>query len=218
MRIGQRAQLVPVMFRRLMVARLADFDREQVFRNGAAVHDDIGINRLREMIVGRDDRSLRKPQRSLAEPVVVAVDVPARELPLPDAPPADASGPARRDPSRANRFRAHRIRRARGPPCRARPVSRPASRLPRGAVMADLCVGSMTLYICTSISRGPCSATASASALLKSSAVVDRAAGNAHALGERDEVDGRAVDLQHVHARACPGSPAPTPSNSPRRI
>ena len=80
MRIGQRPQLVPVMFRRLMVARLPDFDREQVVGNLALVHDDIGIDRFSEMIVGRDDRSMRKPQRALAQPVVIAIDLPARKL------------------------------------------------------------------------------------------------------------------------------------------
>ena len=80
MRIGQRLQLVLVMFQRLMIASLPDLDREQIVGNLALVHDDIGIDRFAELIVGRDDRSVRQPQRAFAEPVVVAIDLPAREL------------------------------------------------------------------------------------------------------------------------------------------
>ena len=80
MRIGQRLQLVLVVFQRLVIAGLADLDREQIVRNLALVHDDIGIDRFAEMIVGRDDRPMRQPQRSLAEPVEIAIDVPARKL------------------------------------------------------------------------------------------------------------------------------------------
>ena len=80
MRIGQRAQLVLVMFRRLMIARLPDLDGEQIIGNVALVHDDIGVNRFSEVIVGRDDRSLRQPQRSLPQPVVIAIDFPSRKL------------------------------------------------------------------------------------------------------------------------------------------
>ena len=32
------------------------------------------------MVVGGDDRAVRQPQRAVAEPVVVAIDLPAREL------------------------------------------------------------------------------------------------------------------------------------------
>jgi hypothetical protein len=32
------------------------------------------------MIVGRDDRAMREPQRAFAEPVVIAIDLPTREL------------------------------------------------------------------------------------------------------------------------------------------
>ena len=80
MRVGQRLQLVLVMFQRLVVAGLPDLDREQVVRNLALVHDDVGINRFAEMIVGRDNRAMRQPQRSLAEPVIIAIDFPARKL------------------------------------------------------------------------------------------------------------------------------------------
>src|ERR1700738_3964343 len=80
MRIGQRPQLVLVMLRRLMIGRLPDFDREQVIGNLPLMHDDVRINRFSEMIVGGDDRSLRKPQRALPQPVVVAIDVPSRKL------------------------------------------------------------------------------------------------------------------------------------------
>ncbi len=80
MRIGQRAQLVLVMFRRLMIGFLPDFDGEQVVGNLALVHDDIGIDRFCEMIVGRDHSSMRQPQRPLPQPVVVAIDAPARKL------------------------------------------------------------------------------------------------------------------------------------------
>src|SRR5260221_30206 len=80
MRIGQRAQLVLVVLRGLIITRLPDFDREQIVGNLALVHDDIGINRFSEVIVGRDDGSMRQPQRPLAQPVVVAIDAPASEL------------------------------------------------------------------------------------------------------------------------------------------
>ena len=80
MRIGQRPQLVLVMLRRLVIGGLPDLDREQVIGNLALVHDDIWINRFSEMIVGGDDGSLRKPQRALAQPVVIAIDLPSRKL------------------------------------------------------------------------------------------------------------------------------------------
>ncbi|MHC2562614.1 hypothetical protein ACVIVD_004608 [Bradyrhizobium liaoningense] len=38
------------------------------------MHDDIGVDRLAEMVVGRDDGAVRQVQRALAEPVVVAID------------------------------------------------------------------------------------------------------------------------------------------------
>jgi hypothetical protein len=80
MRVGQRPQLVLVMFRRLLIACFPDFDREQVIGDLALVNDDVGINRFCEVIVGRDDRSMRKPQRPLAQPVVIAIDAPSRKL------------------------------------------------------------------------------------------------------------------------------------------
>ncbi len=80
MRICQHLQLLPVVFRRLMIARLAHFDRYQVVGDFALVHDDIGIDRFSKLIVSGDNRSMRQPQPSLAEPVVVAIDLPARKL------------------------------------------------------------------------------------------------------------------------------------------
>ena len=66
MRIGQRPQLVLVMCQRLMVGGLPDLERQQVAGNLALVNDDIGIDGFCEMIVGGDDRPVRKPQRALA--------------------------------------------------------------------------------------------------------------------------------------------------------
>ncbi len=80
MRIGHRAELVPVMFRRLMIGCLANLDGEEIVGNLALVHHDIGINRFSELIIGGDNRSVRQPQRPLAQPVVIAIDLPAREL------------------------------------------------------------------------------------------------------------------------------------------
>src|SRR5665647_2348428 len=80
MRVGQRPQLVPVVLRRLMVAGFAHFDREQIVGDLALVHDDVGIDRFCQMVVGRDDRAMRQPQGPLAQPVVVAIDLPSRKL------------------------------------------------------------------------------------------------------------------------------------------
>ena len=80
MRIGQRPQLVLVVLRRLMVGCFPDFDRQQIVGDRALVHHDIGIDRFRQMIVSRNDRSMRQPQRALAEPVIVAIDLPAGKL------------------------------------------------------------------------------------------------------------------------------------------
>src|SRR5205823_2685017 len=82
MRIGQAAQLVMIVFHRLVVDGLAHLDREQVFRNRAVVHDDVGKYRLAQFIVGGNDRSVWQFQQTLAEPVVLAVDLPAVELPF----------------------------------------------------------------------------------------------------------------------------------------
>src|SRR3954454_16642621 len=80
MRVGQGAQLVPVVLRRLVVTGFADLDREQVRRYFALMHDNVGVNRLSQMIVCRDDGAVGQPQRPLAEPVVVAIDLPPRKL------------------------------------------------------------------------------------------------------------------------------------------
>ena len=80
MRVGQGPQLVQVVFERLVIAGLADFQRDEIGGDRAPMHDDIGINRFSEVIVGGDDGAVRQPQRAVAEPVVVAVDVPALEL------------------------------------------------------------------------------------------------------------------------------------------
>src|SRR5689334_2143369 len=78
--IGQRLELVLVMLDRLMVARLADLDCQEIVRDLALMHDDVGIDRFAEMVVGRDDGSVRKPHGAFAKPVVVAIDLPARKL------------------------------------------------------------------------------------------------------------------------------------------
>jgi len=44
------------------------------------MHDDVGIDGFSQMIVGRDDRAARQAERPLAEPVVVAIDLPARKM------------------------------------------------------------------------------------------------------------------------------------------
>ena len=80
MRIGQRLQLVLIVFDRLMVGILPNFDRHQIVGDFPLVHDDIWIDGFAEMIVGRDDGAMGKPQRALAQPVVVAIDLPARKL------------------------------------------------------------------------------------------------------------------------------------------
>ena len=82
MRVGQRPQLVPIVFDWLMIGCLPDLDSQKIFWNGPPVHHDIGMNGLAERIIGRDDRSPGQEQRALAQPVVVAVDLPVRELPL----------------------------------------------------------------------------------------------------------------------------------------
>ena len=82
MRVGERAQLVLVMRERLMVGGLPDLDGEQVLRDLAPMNDDVGIDRLGEVIVGRDDGAVGQLQRPLAKPVIVAIDVPAGKLPL----------------------------------------------------------------------------------------------------------------------------------------
>jgi hypothetical protein len=69
-----------VVFRRLVVGRLPDLDREQIIGDIALVHNDVRIDRLAEMVVGRDDRSMREPQGARAKPVVIAIDLPARKL------------------------------------------------------------------------------------------------------------------------------------------
>src|SRR5207302_4833696 len=72
-------------------------------------------------------------------------------------------------------------------------------------------------YIWTSISRGPGSATASASALLNSSALVTARPGTPMPFASATKsIVGRS-SLSMSLAR-WPGSPAPTLSNSPRRI
>ena len=109
MRIGQAAQLVLVVFRRLMVARLADLDRQQVVRNLALVHDDIGRRpicrshrRWRRSIPAAAAASARRAGCSRNRP-------PSRKTAFRDAPPADASGCVRRDPFPADGSRAHKI-------------------------------------------------------------------------------------------------------------
>ena len=46
------------------------------------MHDDIGIDRLAEMIVGRDDRTVRQLQRPHAETIEIAIDLKIRKLPF----------------------------------------------------------------------------------------------------------------------------------------
>ncbi len=79
------------------------------------------------------------------------------------------------------------------------------------------CAISAIAHIRTSISRGPFSGDAFSQRLDEIVDVVDRATVNAHAFGDSDKVDGRPVHFSMSMAR-WPGSPAPTPSNSPRRI
>src|SRR3974390_1872174 len=82
MRIGERRQLVLVVLDRLVVRGLAELDRHEIVRNLALVHDDVGKYRFCQVIVGRDDRAARQPQRAFTEPIVLTIDVPARKLPF----------------------------------------------------------------------------------------------------------------------------------------
>ena len=50
--------------------------------DGALVHDDVGVDRLAEMVVGRDDRAVRQFQGAGTEPVEFAIDVEIAKLPL----------------------------------------------------------------------------------------------------------------------------------------
>ena len=63
-----------------MIGCLAHFDREEIVGDLALVYDDVGIDRFREMVVGRDDRAARQPQCPLAQPVIIAIDLPSRKL------------------------------------------------------------------------------------------------------------------------------------------
>src|SRR5882757_5379012 len=75
----------------------------------------------------------------------------------------------------------------------------------------------LAFHIWTSINRGPGAAIASASALLNSSAVVTARPSTPMPLASATKsMVGRSI-LSMSCAR-LPGSPAPTPSNSPRRI
>src|SRR4051794_21660116 len=67
--IGESSQLVPVVLERLMVAGLPDLDRQQIFGHAAAMHHDIGVDRLSEFIVGGDNARLRQPPDPLPEPI-----------------------------------------------------------------------------------------------------------------------------------------------------
>ena len=82
MRIGKRHQLVLVVLDRLVVRGLAELDRHEIVRNLALMHDDVGKYRLCHVIVGREDRAAWQPQRAFTEPIVLAIDVPARKLPF----------------------------------------------------------------------------------------------------------------------------------------
>lgn len=55
------------------------------------VHDDIGLARFSQMIVGKDDRALRQVSERSSSGVIGAVDHPARELLFPDARRSGAS-------------------------------------------------------------------------------------------------------------------------------
>src|SRR5882724_870217 len=206
MRIGQRPQLVLVMFQRLVIGSFPDLDREQIVRNLALVHHDVGIDRFSEVIVGRDDRAMRQPQRTLAEPVEIAIDLPARKL----------------------LFAMHRQ------PVRQRPLTEVLVEQEGFArikflqgrddlvqfglhLASDPTRAEARAYNCTSISRGPGSAMASASALTRSSTLATARPGTPMPLASATKsMVGRSI-LSMSSAR-CPGSPAPTPSNSPRRI
>lgn len=80
MRIGHGTKLVPVMLEGKVIGPLPGFDRQQVLRNGPAMDHNIGIYRFADIVVGRDDRSLRQQQPALADPIIVAIDVPSIEL------------------------------------------------------------------------------------------------------------------------------------------
>ena len=60
MDIGQRPQLVLIVLQRRVIARLADLDTEQIVRDLTLMHHDIGIDRLAQMVVGRNDGAMRQ--------------------------------------------------------------------------------------------------------------------------------------------------------------
>ena len=100
-RIGQRLQLVPVVFRRLVIGGIPHLDREQVVGDLAPVlvHDDIGVNRL-----SRLNRRSRRSRRAAAAACVRRAGCTRNRSPIPKTafrgrPPAGASACARRDPS-----------------------------------------------------------------------------------------------------------------------
>ncbi len=228
MRIGQRHQLVLVVLQRLVIARLSDLDREQVVRNGALVHDDIRKDRLarddrrsRRWCRAAAAACVRRAGRSRNRP-------PSPETAVRHAPPAGGSARARRDRARTGRSHARKVLQ-RGdhlvqlgvhvPPHKHDRQPDEARRI-RGSANRDgvnlrcgypsrctRCrfrrrVPIRSRYICTSISRGPGFGDRLGERLVELVGGGDRAARHAHALGQRDEIERRPVDLQHVVARA----------------
>src|SRR5258708_3221377 len=204
MRVGQRPQLVLVVLERLVIAGLAYLEGDKVVGDRALVHHDVGVNRFSEMIVGRDDGAVRQPQRAIAEPVVVAVDFPARELFF------DMDGePVRQRALAEILFEQKGLARVEFMEC--------GDDLVEFGLHDASTSGDGRCYICTSISRGPGSAMASASALLKSSTLATERPGTPMPLASATKSRSGRLIFSMSSAR-CPGSPAPTPSNSPRRI
>src|SRR6476620_8908296 len=189
-----------------MIGRFPRLDREQVIGNGALVHHDVGIDGFGEMIVGRDDRPVRQPQRAVAEPVVFAVDLPARELLF-----EMHSKPVRQRAFPGFLFEQKGFMRVELVKCGDDLVQHGLHDASHEGER------SRSPYICTSISRGPGSATASASALTKSSTLATVRPGTPMPLARATKSRSGRSSLSMSSAR-CPGSPAPTPSNSPRRI
>ena len=113
MRVGHCSQLVPVVLDRLMVVGLSEFDRQQVFRHGAAMHHDIGKHRFAAVVVGRDDRSPWAAAAAVRRAGCSRNRRPSRRTDFRDAPPGDASACARRDPCQTDGSRARRTHPAR---------------------------------------------------------------------------------------------------------
>ena len=200
MRIGQGLELMLFVLDRLVVAGLADLDRHEVVGDVALMHDDVRIDRFAEMIVGRDDGSVRQPHRALTQPVVVAIDLPAGKL-LFDV---------HRKPVR-QRALAEVPLQEKGFACIK--LAERGDQLVQFVLHAAVSVPniaksrrSIQLQVTQNFFKSALRSAAGPGGdrfrqrLVEVLGGRDRAPGDAHALRERDQVDRRAVEIEHVHA------------------